>query len=35
VERLDDAAMLALAEAVLDFTKPADAQQWLAKRGQK
>jgi predicted transposase YdaD len=32
VERLDDADMFALGDALLDFTRPADAQRWLAQR---
>ncbi len=34
VERLDDAAMFALGDALLDFTGLADAQQWLAQHGK-
>jgi flagellar biosynthesis/type III secretory pathway protein FliH len=32
VNRLDDAAMLELGDALLDFTQPADAQRWFARR---
>jgi hypothetical protein len=32
VDRLDDTAMFALGDALLDFTGPADAQRWLARR---
>jgi predicted transposase YdaD len=32
VEGLDDDAVLALRDAFLDFTTPADAQRWLAER---
>jgi predicted transposase YdaD len=34
VDRLDDAAMIALGDALLDFTSPADAQRWLAQRNK-
>jgi flagellar biosynthesis/type III secretory pathway protein FliH len=32
VNRLEDAAMFGLGDALLDFTGPADAQRWLARR---
>jgi predicted transposase YdaD len=32
VNRLGDADVLALGDALLDFTEPADAQRWLARR---
>jgi hypothetical protein len=32
VNRLDDADVFALGDALLDFTGPADAQRWLARR---
>ncbi len=34
VEQLDDAAMFALGDALLDFAGLADAQRWLAKHGK-
>jgi predicted transposase YdaD len=32
VDRLDDAGIFALGDALLKFTSPADAEQWLARR---
>lgn len=32
LDRLDDAAIFALGDALFDFSTPADAQKWLAKR---
>jgi predicted transposase YdaD len=34
INRLDDSAMTALGDALLDFTSPADAKQWLAPHGK-
>jgi hypothetical protein len=34
VDRLDDAEIIALGDAVLDFTSPADAQRWLARHAK-
>jgi predicted transposase YdaD len=35
IDRLDDAAMISLGDALLDFTSPADAQRWLAQRNKE
>ncbi len=35
IQRLDDAAMFALGDALLDFTGQADAERWLAQRSKK
>jgi hypothetical protein len=34
VDRLNDADMIALGDALLDFTSPADAKRWLAQRNK-
>ena len=34
IDRLNDAEIIALGDALLDFTSPADAQRWLAQRNK-
>jgi predicted transposase YdaD len=34
VDRLNDADMMALSDALFDFTRPADAQRWLAQHAK-